>query len=95
MGGTLIYAAGLIPEIADDVVNIDRAMKWGYAWNWGPFEMLDEVGPMEVIKKIKSEGQSVPKMLQVLENADAKTFYRNAGKEFLGLDGQYHPTPEE
>ena len=95
MGGTLIYAAGLIPEIADDVVNIDRAMKWGYAWNWGPFEMLDEVGPMEVIKKIKSEGQSAPKMLQVLKNANAKTFYRNAGKEFLGLDGQYHPTPEE
>jgi len=53
------------------------------------------VGPMEVIKKIKSEGQSAPKMLQVLKKADAKTFYRNAGKEFLGLDGRYHPTPEE
>ena len=95
MGGTLVYAAGLVPEIADDIVNIDRAMKWGYAWNWGPFEMLDEVGPTNVIEKLMQENHPLPKMLQVLKDFDSKSFYRNNGKEFLGLDGTYHATPEE
>ena len=95
MGGTLVYAAGLVPEIADDIVNIDRAMKWGYAWNWGPFEMLDEVGPINVIEKLMQENHPLPKMLQVLKDFDSKSFYRNNGKEFLGLDGTYHATPEE
>jgi 3-hydroxyacyl-CoA dehydrogenase len=95
MGGTLLYAAGLVGEIADDVVNIDRAMKWGYAWGWGPFEMLDQVGPAKVIEKLTAEGHPVPKMLQVLQSANAETFYRNNRTEYLGLDGQYHETPPE
>ena len=40
---SLLYAAGLIPEIADDIVNIDNAMKWGFAWQKGPFEILDSI----------------------------------------------------
>ena len=95
MGGTLLYAAGLVPEIADDVVNVDRAMRWGYAWSWGPFELIDEVGAKRVIDKVRAEGHALPKMLQVLEDAGADGFYRNHGNEYLGLDGQYHPTPPE
>ena len=45
MGGTLLYAADLVPEIADDIVNIDRAMRWGFNWQRGPFELLDLIGP--------------------------------------------------
>ena len=41
---TLIYAYNRIPEIADDVVNIDNAMKWGFNWEIGPFEMFDAIG---------------------------------------------------
>ncbi|MBT6096344.1 MAG: hypothetical protein HOH04_15770 [Rhodospirillaceae bacterium] len=95
MGSTLLYAAGLVPEIAGDVVNVDRAMKWGYAWGWGPFEMLDEVGPAKVIEKLTSEGHGVPGMLKVLHDAGAETFYRNGGSEYLGTDGEYHQTPPE
>jgi len=95
MGGTLSYAADLIPEIADDVVNIDRAMKWGYAWARGPFEMLDALGPDKVIARIDASGLHIPKMLKVLADAGAETFYRKDGAEYLGLDGAYHPTPPE
>ena len=94
-GTTLLYAADLVPEIADDVVNVDRAMKWGYAWNWGPFELLDEIGPANVIAKLEEEGHALPKMLQVLKEARADSFYRGGGQEYFGLDGQYHATPEE
>ena len=44
MSGTLAYAAGLVPEIADDVEAVDRAMRLGYNWKRGPFELIDEVG---------------------------------------------------
>ena len=95
MGGTLCYAADLIPEIADDVVNIDRAMKWGYAWGRGPFEMIDALGADNVIARVNAMGLQTPKMLKVLADAGADSFYRNEGQEYLGADGQYHPTPLE
>ena len=95
MGGTLCYAADLIPEIADDVVNIDRAMKWGYAWGRGPFEMIDALGADKVMARINASGAPMPKMLQVLADAGADGFYRNDGQEYLGQDGAFHPTPPE
>ncbi|WP_142846143.1 3-hydroxyacyl-CoA dehydrogenase family protein [Telmatospirillum sp. J64-1] len=95
MGGTLLYAADLVPEISDDVVNVDRAMRWGFAWKKGPFELLDAVGPAKVIAKLKAEGKALPKMLAVLEKAGAGSFYRNGGAEYLGTDGQWHATPAE
>ena len=90
-GGTLLYAADLVPEIADDVVNIDNAIRWGFNWVHGPFEMLDHLGPARVIAKIEAEGGAVPSMLQVLRDAGADTFYRNDGADYLGTDGEYHP----
>ncbi len=90
MGGTLCYAADLVPQISDDVVNIDRAMRWGFAWQKGPFELLDELGPARVIARLKAEGKPVPAMLQVLEQAGADSFYRADGSEYLGRDGAWH-----
>ncbi|MBL6931474.1 MAG: hypothetical protein ISR45_00900 [Rhodospirillales bacterium] len=91
----LSYAADLVPQIADDVVNIDRAMRWGFAWARGPFEMIDALGAQRMMERLKSEGRHIPKMLQVLADAGAETFYKNDGSEYLGLDGVYHPTPAE
>lgn len=91
-GGTLRYAADLVPEIADDVVNIDNAIRWGFNWVHGPFEMLDHLGPQRVIDKIESEGAALPTMLRVLKDAGAASFYRDNGAEHLGVDGEYHPT---
>ena len=95
MGGALCYAADLVPQISDDVVNIDRAMRWGFAWAKGPFEMLDAIGPKRFIAKLKNNNLSVTNMLSVLEKSGELNFYKNNGTEYLGADGQYHPTPPE
>ncbi len=88
-GGTLRYAAGLVPEIADDVVNVDRAIEWGFNWVHGPFAMLDAVGPQRVIERIRAEGAQLPAMLQVLADSGSDSFHR--GDEYLALDGTWHP----
>ncbi len=94
LGGTLRYAAGLVPEIADDVVNIDNAIRWGFNWVEGPFELLDTLGPERVIDKIRAEGADLPAMLEVLAASGSSSFYRtdpDGGREFLGRDGGWRP----
>jgi 3-hydroxyacyl-CoA dehydrogenase len=49
---TLIYAVNRIPEIADDIVNVDNAMRWGFNWEIGPFEMFDAIGVAEFVKPV-------------------------------------------
>lgn len=95
MGETLCYAAGLVPEIADDIVSIDRAMRLGFAWKKGPFELLDTLGADRVIEKLDRAGRDLPGMLQVLKEAGAETFYRAEGSQYLGTDGRFHPVPSE
>ncbi|MEM8924276.1 MAG: 3-hydroxyacyl-CoA dehydrogenase NAD-binding domain-containing protein [Actinomycetota bacterium] len=94
-GGTLRYAAGLVPEIADDIVNIDNAIRWGFNWTLGPFEMLDHLGLDRVMAAIEAEGSPLPGMLQVAADAGATSFYRGEGEaaEYLGVDGTWHPMP--
>ena len=87
MGATLLYAADLIPEIADNIFNIDRAMRWGFAWQKGPFEMLDDIGPSLVIDRCLKEGVKVPKMLQVLNESNNAKFYNN--DQYLDITGIY------
>lgn len=95
MGGALVYAADLVPRISDDIVNVDRAMRWGFAWKKGPFQLLDEIGPSEVITRLEQEAHQVPRMLAILRDAGAESFYREDGNEFLGADGKYRPVPGE
>ena len=93
MGATMAYAAELVPEIADDIVNVDRAMRWGFNWRMGPFEMIDAVGAEQFTTWLRMRSGTVPKMLLHLQNAGAKSFYRKDGKEYFGVDGTYHPVP--
>jgi len=93
LGETLLYAADLVPEIADDPVNIDRAMRWGFNWQRGPFELLDHIDPARVIARLEAAGRRLPRMLSVLKDSGAATFYRDGG--YLGPDGAYHPIPVE
>ncbi|MBI5419029.1 MAG: enoyl-CoA hydratase/isomerase family protein [Deltaproteobacteria bacterium] len=74
---TLIYAFNRMPEIADDVVNIDCAMKWGFNWELGPFEMLDAIGVKHFAERAESDGVKVPAGLKTVER-----FYRHGqGRE--------------
>ncbi len=90
LGLTLAYAAALVPEIADDVVAVDEAMRWGYTWRYGPFELIDQIGADAVIALLKAEKIEVPPLLQ---QAAGKSFYRTADGqlEYLGRDGKYAP----
>ncbi|MBP1742287.1 MAG: 3-hydroxyacyl-CoA dehydrogenase NAD-binding protein, partial [Deltaproteobacteria bacterium] len=56
----LVYSAMRIPEIADDIVNVDNAMKWGFAWKMGPFEAWDAVGVEGSVVKMKKAGFEIP-----------------------------------
>jgi 3-hydroxyacyl-CoA dehydrogenase len=93
MSATCCYAADLVPEISDDIVNIDRAMRWGFNWQQGPFELIDALDPAEFATRLTAEGRPVPRMLSVLKASGASTFYTNG--EFMGLDGNFHPLPPE
>lgn len=88
LGGTLEYAADLVPEISNDVVNVDRALRWGFAWRWGPFELIDRIGPTRFIAHIRKQGRSLPNILAVLEQAGETQFYQN--DTYLGVDGLRH-----
>ncbi|GMQ75732.1 MAG: 3-hydroxyacyl-CoA dehydrogenase/enoyl-CoA hydratase family protein [Gammaproteobacteria bacterium] len=87
---TLSYAASLLPQVGTDIVPIDEAMKLGYNWSRGPFEMIDELGVAWFRERLRAEGMPVP---GILEMVDGSSLYRTAGDhvEHLGYDGSYHP----
>ena len=78
---TLIYSANRIPEIADDIVNVDNAMKWGFAWKMGPFEAWDALGLTKAIEKMKAAGFEIPGWVQEMLDQGNEAFYKTeAGK---------------
>jgi 3-hydroxyacyl-CoA dehydrogenase len=89
MGPTLAYAATLLPEAADDIVAIDEAMRLGYAWRWGPFELIDKLGADWFADRLERAGMDVPPLLRL---ARGRAFYAVEGGQlrYLGLDGAYH-----
>ncbi len=81
---TLTYAADRIPEIADNVVEVDRAMRWGFNWELGPFEVWDAIGVEKSVAKLKEEGRAVPANVQSMLDAGVKSFYRQKdGQQFF------------
>jgi 3-hydroxyacyl-CoA dehydrogenase len=73
---SLAYAAKLIPEIADDVVAIDDAMKWGYNWELGPFETWDALGFEETCARMEKDGVKLPDSIAKMRAAKASGFYK-------------------
>ena len=73
-----IYSAERIPEIADRIVEIDRAMRWGYAHKYGPFELWDALGFEAVCRRLESEGRALPENIVRVREAGAKSLYRHA-----------------
>jgi 3-hydroxyacyl-CoA dehydrogenase len=85
----LCYAASLIPEIADDLAAADEAMRLGYAWKEGPFQLADRVGVDWLVGRLAEEGRDVPDLLA--RAAEAGGFYRiqDGQLQFLTTDGTY------
>ncbi len=72
---TLLYSASLMGEIADDVVNVDRAMRWGFNWELGPFEIWDALGVAEATKRMQADGLTVPAWVTAMLDAGQSSFY--------------------
>ncbi|WP_309242848.1 3-hydroxyacyl-CoA dehydrogenase/enoyl-CoA hydratase family protein [Lichenibacterium dinghuense] len=89
MGDVLSYAASLVPAISDDVAGVDAAMRLGFNWKQGPFEILDRLGPAAVAARLERDGKPVPALLRAVGD---RTFYRVEGGalQFFGVDGDYH-----
>ena len=72
---TLIYSANRIPEIAENIVDIDNAMKWGFAWELGPFETWDALGVEKSVKRMSDENKPVPESVEKMLIQGRKSFY--------------------
>ena len=75
-----LYSAERVPEISDRIVEIDRAMRWGYAHKLGPFELWDALGFVETARRIESEGQALPRGVEEMLRLGATSFYAFAGQ---------------
>jgi 3-hydroxyacyl-CoA dehydrogenase len=72
----VLYSASMVPEISDRVVEIDRAMRWGYANSLGPFELWDALGVEETIARMRQEGRPIPENVETMLSTGAKAFYQ-------------------
>ncbi len=61
---TLCYCAEIFSDIANNITDIDKAMVLGYHWQWGPFELLDELHVDWFVERLESEGRAVPELLK-------------------------------
>jgi 3-hydroxyacyl-CoA dehydrogenase len=88
----LAYAASLVPEIADNVADVDAAMRLGYNWKWGPFELIDKLGAGWLAAALRAEGRAVPALL---EQVGSGSFYhvQDGVLQFFGTDGAFHAVP--
>lgn len=92
----LAYSSRRLGEISDTFVDMDRAMRWGYNWELGPFEMWDALGVAETVERMKKEGVEPAPWVGEMLAAGGETFYRRtasgveywdpASKAYVGLD---------
>lgn len=73
----LLYSARRLPEIADDIASVDKAMKWGFNWDLGPFELWDAIGVEKSVNRMKEEGEVIPEWVENLLASGEKSFYKN------------------
>ena len=88
LSNTLCYAASLVPDVNESLVAIDDAMKLGYNWIQGPFEMIDTIGVNDFIARLEQDKREIP---AILKTAKDKSFYRVNGNklEYLAASGDY------
>mgnify|MGYP001386899585 CR=1 FL=1 len=76
-------------HVADDIVAIDDAMKWGYNWELGPFETWDALGFETVVARMKKDGLALPASIDKMVASGAKSFYTEDGRVFDLIKGRY------
>jgi 3-hydroxyacyl-CoA dehydrogenase len=71
------YAARRVPEISDSAVDVDHALQWGFAWEMGPFEMMDAIGVKAFAAQIEKEGRALPPVVEKVLASGRKRFYES------------------
>lgn len=93
---TLLYSAAQVGVIADSISDIDRAMRWGFNWELGPFELWDAIGLEKSIARMKREGDAIPEWIESWLSDGHSSFYRvTEQKRFFVTRGGYIAETEE
>lgn len=92
----LVYSAELLGEIADDIVSIDRAMKWGFGWKQGPFEIWDAIGLESSLQRLEEESQlEIPSWVKEMLKTGHRSFYKEEnGNLYCYHQGEYRSLVE-
>jgi 3-hydroxyacyl-CoA dehydrogenase len=72
-----LYAARRVPEISDHLADVDRAMRWGFGWDLGPFEMMDAVGVQAFATQVQKEGRAIPSVIEKVLSSGREGFYES------------------
>ncbi len=72
-----LYAARRVPEISDSVVEVDRALRWGFGWEMGPFEMMDALGVKNFAVQVQKEGRALAPVIEKVLASGRKGFYES------------------
>ena len=97
LSGMCLYAARRVPEISDSIADVDRAMRWGFGWELGPFEIWDAIGVEAMARQLEKEGKAKPPLVSGLLTSAKKSFYESAKGEtsYFDFAGKaYKPVPQ-
>ena len=72
-----LYAARRVPEISENIVDVDRALRWGFGWELGPFEMMDGIGVKAFAAKLQAEGRTLPPVIERVLASGRAGFYES------------------
>jgi 3-hydroxyacyl-CoA dehydrogenase len=75
---TCLYAARRVPEISDSIADVDRALRWGFGWELGPFELIDAIGLEPFVAQLHKEGRALPAVIHKVQSSGRKSFYESA-----------------
>jgi 3-hydroxyacyl-CoA dehydrogenase len=98
LASTLAYAAARIPEIADNLIDVDRAMEWGFAWELGPFALWDALGVPATTERMQQEGIQIAPWVQAMLNQGHHSFYRQQdgiAQVYQPQKGEYVPIEQD
>jgi 3-hydroxyacyl-CoA dehydrogenase len=90
VAGLFLYAASKIPEVSDDILNMDRALNWGYNHQMGPFQLFSALDLPKYIARMKAEGMNVPAWIDEMMAAGINSFYKTE----KGVD-YYYSIPDK
>src|SRR5258708_16306507 len=75
---TCLYAARRVPEISESMVDVDRAMRWGFGWELGPCDVMDAIGVKQFAEQLRKEGRALPAAIEKLLGSGRNAFYESA-----------------